>query len=155
MVTPLKPRVERFCQLLATGGLTQIQAYCQSAEPPVESTSGRQVSASRLANRKDVQERVAWLRKRQADVRMTHSEPVTRESIHRLLEEVTTALLDASALAAKAGADGIAQQLHKTMVVHAGRSQRASARAPAKDIERQDFDTEAVLASFYWCKCDA
>lgn len=155
--SPLKPRLERFCQIhaLAKGGVTQIQAYCQSADPPVEPTPGRQVSASRLASRNDVKDRIAWLRKQQADARAAHSEPVTRESIHRLLDEVTAALIEASKAAAEAGADGIAQQLHKVLVVHAGRSQRANARAPVKKVERQDFDSETTLESFYFCSCDA
>ncbi len=155
--TPLKNGMhERFAQTLAAdSGLSQVEAYCRAARPSVPVTKGRQVSASRTAARDDVRDRLSFLKRERADARQQASEPVTRESIHALLEEVTSALMDASRAASAAGADGIAQQLHKVIVVHAGRQNRAATRAPEEAKDRTSYDPAPALARLEWCSCDA
>lgn len=150
-----KANHERFAALLAEGGLTQVQAYCQSVTPHLEPTPGRVVSASRLANAEPVQHRVAFLRRERAEARAAEAAPVTRESIHALLDEVTSALLDASKAAGAAGADGLRQQLNRVILTHAGRSHRAHARAPLDKEDRPSFDSESALSALKWCDCDA
>lgn len=149
----LKPRAERFAVLLCDG-MTQLPAYCQSAEPPVPPSKGRQVAASRLANREDVRDRVAFLKRERADARSVNAEPVTRQAIHSLLEEVTAALRAGSEAASRAGSGAIAQQLNRVILTHSGRSNRASVRAPVEEKADLTFDTELALTRLSWCRCN-
>jgi len=154
LLEPKSARQRAFCERVASGERLG-EAWAASAldvgkEP--SSKAANNVSGSRMAAK--FADYIAELKQARADARNQNKQPVTRESIHRLLEEVTAALLDASRAASAAGADGVGQQLHKTIIVHAGRSGRASARAPESEKRGPKFDSDAALKRIFWCTCD-
>lgn len=148
-------RHERFAILLSEDrGLTQLEAYCHSAEPPVEPTPGRQVSASRLANTDAVQERVAYLKRQRAESSAAHAAPpITRDALADLMEQTTAALMVAADAASRIGAENVALSLRKTITVHAGRTARTIRRAPAPEKGSPDLPLDDMLARME-CSCD-
>ena len=154
MKAPKSARHRAFCDRIVAGERLG-EAWGASArdvgkEPGT--TKANNVGGSRMAAK--YSDYIAHLKKERADARSLNTQPVTRESIHTLLEEVTAALMDASKAASAAGADGIAQQLHKTIVVHAGRNARATVRAPKSEKRGPQFDSEAALQRIFWCNCN-
>lgn len=148
-------RHERFALLLAEDrGLTQLECYCRSAEPHVEPTPGRQVSASRLANTDVVQERVAYLKRQRAESSVAHTAiPISRDALADLMEQTTAALMVAADAASRIGAENVALSLRKTITVHAGRTARTLRRAPAPEKCAPELPLDDMLARLE-CSCD-
>lgn len=151
---PLGGRKERFAQLLADGGLTQMQAYCRSAEPPVEPSNGRQVAASRLALSEAVSARVAFL-KRQRAAGAAPSESIGSSSFNTLMDTVSDSLRLAIAACERYGELSLSSRLRTTLVQHCGRVGRVERRAGKDDATKAqtDVDAEGMLSRMQ-CHCE-
>lgn len=146
---PLRGRKERFAVLLAEGGLTQVQAYCQSVTPIVEPTPGRQVAASRLS--KEVAARVAFL-KRQRAADAAPSEELNLEDLGAIMAGISDVLIESAAIAELNGHVALSAALRRAAVTHvnrAGRVQRVQGDAPDK---AESFDACGALERII-CQC--
>lgn len=148
-----RERDERFAQILAAsdGGITKVQAWCESdpAEAKPDATSGRRVSASKALKR--AAERVAYIKRQNATDASTTT--LTAERLSVLMASITSALVTAAKAAQAAGADNIAQQLRKSITVHAGRSERVEHRSPAPEENQDAVDVDSIVRRFYTCFC--
>jgi len=70
MAKKLKPQHERFCQLVAKGGMTLAEAYTACGYAPKKAKD----QASRLHRRDKIQERIAVLQHKHAQVTTTDAE---------------------------------------------------------------------------------
>lgn len=146
-------RLEKFAQILAEqdGGISLVKAWCQSdpAEVKPEPSNGRRVSSSNAMKR--VAGRVAWLKQKNASTAPVES--LTAERLSVLMEETTASLMAAARHAQKAGANNIAQQLRKTLTIHAGRSSRLEQRVPPQDKTSDVLDVDSILSRLTPCTC--
>ena len=151
---PKSARHRAFCTRVAAGeplGSAWAASALDVGKTPGK-TKANNVGGSRMAAK--CSDYIAHLQQARANARSLNTQPVNRESIHALLQEVTSVLMAASKAASTAGADGIAQHLNKTILVHSGRNSRANARAPKSETRGPQFDSEAALQRILWCNCN-
>ncbi|WP_227285806.1 hypothetical protein [Boseongicola sp. H5] len=151
---PLGGRKERFAQLLAGGGLTQLECYCRSAEPPVEPSNGRQVAASRLASSEAVSARVAFL-KRMKVADAAPSDSIGSSSFNALMDTVSESLRLAIAACERYGEIALSSRLRATLVQHCGRVGRVERRAGKDETTttQTDVDAEGMWTRMQ-CNCE-
>lgn len=151
----LKPRPERFCQILANDGGTFLDAYLRSTKGhPPEATPGRRVSASRMAARLDVRDRIAFLRREAAKKAAEQpAELITTERLQVLMEDVTASLMGAAIAASNSGNHGTGQAIRGSITVHAGRSARVVKRTPAPERMADSVDLDGALERLHYCCC--
>lgn len=121
-------REARFAKLAAVDGLSFVAAFCESAEgyPKPEATPAARVQASRMAKR--TADLRAELAKQKADAHTPADVSTDAQSILRLMDEVSAALLQASKVAKAHGADRLANTLRQSLTRHVGRHSRVSQR---------------------------
>lgn len=152
--SPLKPRKERFAQLLVTdNGLTQVEKYCRSVRPHLPVTKGRQVNASRMAKAPDVAARVAYLKKQKADRAQANAEPVTAENLTQLMHEITDVLVKGADAAERVGAQAVSTQLRRLVSTHIGRLQRSHSGGKGDVDPAPRFDLDGAHGRLKWCQC--
>lgn len=150
---PLRSRLERYAQLLAAPERrSAVECWCLSDPKPVkpEKTPGREVTASRNANREDVKDRVAFLQAQRAAV-LAETE-IDADSVSELMERVTTKFLAIGELAEQLGLSELAAKLRRATVVHSGRAERLHRFLPEAET-KCDLDLDAVLARLRLCTC--
>lgn len=152
---PLKNvRHEAFCRILAgPSPPNQTEAWCQSASAvgrEISTVSAAQrVSASRTHAKKEVRDRIAYLRHARFHDQPT-PQKISSAKLDELMEECTQALMQAASAAIQAGVKPaqVAQIRHK-IVVHAGRSERLNKRTP----DRTEDNYPIELPELSVCKC--
>lgn len=150
----LRPRLERFAQLLASPEKrTATECWCLSDPSPTkpEPTPGRQVAASRNANRSEVMARVAYLRAERAQV--LDSE-LDQESVSKIMASVTERFLRISEMAEQMGLSELAQKLRRMTIIHSGRSARLHRFAPEMEERGRGIDANAALDRLPICQCE-
>ena len=141
-----RDREERFARLVAIDGLTYVAAWCESAAgfPKPEPTPAARVQATRMAKR--TAERRAELAKAKADAAAPAEVSTDPQSILKLMDSVSAALLKASKVAKAHGHDRLANTLRQSLTTHVGRHSRASARLanPGSGSAADDGAAEAL-----------
>lgn len=153
MLEPKTKRHRSFCDRVVAGEPLG-EAWSASARDVGKRPGSRaadNVSGSRNAAK--FADFIAAKRAEIAAARAAGVEPITRASVHDLLESVTGALMAGSRAASAAGATNLAQQMNRLIVLHSGRQGRASARAPKDEKEQPTFDPSAPLQRLKWCTC--
>lgn len=150
---PLRPRLERFAQLLAAPERrTATDAWCLSDDNPIKPapTKGREVAASRNSNREDVKARVAFLRAERATA--SEQSGMDADGVAALMERVTGKFLEIGELAARLGLGELAQKMRRSTVVHAGRSERLHRHVPVVE-KTETIDVGEMLGRLHLCEC--
>lgn len=148
------PRHEAFAGLVAEGMDRTAALEESSASSDDRSKGALKVAAHRLFRRKDVQARIAYLRKQAQEAADAASQPFTAAALGSLMGEATWAIRAAHDAAERHGASR--QQLtriRKALTVHAGRVQRLDAPAETPTPSAASFDVYAALTRLRWCAC--
>lgn len=151
---PLRPRLERFAQLLASPERrSAVDCWCLSDPNPVkpEPSKGREVRASRNANLPAVKCRVAFLRAERAASQQEST--FDADGVSELMQRVTSKLLEIGELAERMGESELAQKMRKATIIHAGRSERLHKHVPEAE-EKNDVDWDAKLDRLRLCDCE-
>ena len=118
---PLKnSRHEVFAVRVGVYGEGLAKAWGNSAEDLGKApgtAAANAVSGSRANARPEVAARIAYLRR--ANAPANAGQPITRQSLHTLMEECTSALVQAADQAAKHGHLATATQIKRAIVTHA------------------------------------
>lgn len=151
---PLKnARREAFCQILSRPAPPSLlAAWCESAlavgRPVPQATPGLRVSASNVHASEDVLSRLAYLRLERARAKGA-TDTLTEARLSELMRECTECLVAASEAAERAGVSAAqASAIRKSIIVHAGRSDRLRKR-----VDPEPEPVPVKLPNVNWCQC--
>lgn len=136
---------EKFARLVAIEGLTFQDAFIESRPGPrPERSDSIRVQASRAAKRTEA--RRAFLAKQKADAAAPVEVSTDPQSILKLMDSVSAALLPASKVATAHGADRLANTLRQSLTRHVGRHSRVSQRveSPSAGSAAEESDVETM-----------
>ena len=118
---------EAFSRFVVFESMTFQDAFIESRPGPrPERSNSARVKASRMAKRTEV--RRAYLAKQKAHTAAPVAVSTDPQSILRLMDQVSAALLQASKTAKAHGADRLANSIKQSLVRHVGRHSRVSQR---------------------------
>lgn len=149
----LRPRLERFAQLLASPERrSAAECWVLSDANPIkpEVTPGREVTASRNQNRPEVKARVAFLRAERAAA--TEQTDIDADGVAELMEKVTEKFLSIGELADQLGLSEMAAKLRRMTTLHAGRAERLHRHVPEAE-DKPAVDLDAQLSRLKLCDC--
>lgn len=151
---PLRPRLERFAQLLASPERrSAVDCWCLSDPNPVkpEPTKGREVRSSRNANLPAVKRRVAFIRAERAAA--FEQADIDADGVAELMEKVTAKFLSIGELAEQLGLSEMAAKLRRMTTLHAGRAERLHRHVPEAEEKSEQPDWDATLLRLRLCDC--
>ena len=150
---PLKPRLEAFAQSVADGvGLSDSWIHSAEAldkEPPTIVSA--RVSGSRANARIDVQERIAFLKARNASV--DGAQEVTSANLMELMDSVSKTVRHGIEVAEKRGEVTLSQRLRSSLLGHLSRWGRAHKRVGEVVEDTPQIDSATMLARLQSANC--